>query len=66
MNHAAMLVAASSGPPSIVTSSAEALIPAMVGALAFIVAAAVTVLAVFMQAEKTARHVRVLCALGVV
>jgi hypothetical protein len=66
MNHAAMFVAASSGPPPIVTSSAQALIPAMVGALAFIVAAAVTILAVFMQSEKSNRYARALCALGIV
>jgi hypothetical protein len=66
VNHTAMLVAASSGPPPIVTSSAQALIPAMVGALAFIVAAAVTILAVFMQSEKSNRYARALCALGIV
>jgi hypothetical protein len=66
MNPTATLVASSSGTPPIVTSSAQALIPAMVGALAFIVAASVTVLAYFMQSEKATRHVRVLCALGIV
>ena len=66
MNHAAMLVAASSRPPSIVTSSAQALIPAMAGALAFIVAAAVTILALFMQSDKSKPYVQVPCALGIV
>ena len=66
MNHVAMLVAASSRPPSIVTSSAQALIPAMAGALAFIVAAAVTILALFMQSDKSKPYVQVPCALGIV
>jgi len=72
MNNAAMLVAASSGPPTIVGSAAQALLPAMVGALAFIVAAAVTVLAVFMQSERSARpgrtthYAQVACALVIV
>jgi hypothetical protein len=65
MQHVVLLVASPGTPPG-VTTSAQALIPAMIAALALIVAAAVTVLAIFIQSNAGSPLARGLCALGIV
>lgn len=64
--HHVVLIAASPSTPSAVMASAQALIPAMIAALALIVAAAVTVLAIFIQSNAGSPLARGLCALGIV